>query len=277
MDCIAILATALLFVCSHALPAEKDRSCCLSAGETCLNFATGAFGECCDGSLCSDYVSGIGYACSSADPTESETTTTTTTVGTCLATGATCLSLANGVLGECCDGSLCSDYVSGVGFACSSFDRTESETTTTTITVGTCLATGATCLSFATGAVGECCDGSLCSDYVSGVGFACSSFDRTESETTTTTTTTGTCLATGATCLSFATGAIGDCCDGSSLCSEFLPGIGFACASPAPAPRMSTCLSSGSQCLSFVEGILGDCCEGSTCSIFVSGAGYSCS
>jgi len=249
----------------------------LATGATCLSFDSGVLGDCCDGLLCSDYVSGVGFACSSFESTESETTTTTTTAGTCLATGATCLSLANGVLGECCDGSQCSDYVSGVGFACSSFDRTESETTTTTTTVGTCLATGATCLSFDSGVLGECCDGSQCSDYVSGVGFACSSFDPIESETTTTTTTIGTCLATGATCLSFANGAIGDCCDGYSLCSEFVPGIGFACASPAPAPRMSTCLSSGSQCLSFVEGILGDCCEGSTCSIFVSGAGYSCS
>merc|ERR1719431_1217239 len=169
---------------------------CLATGATCLNFATGALGECCNGSLCSDYVSGVGYACSSFEPAESETTTTTTTIGTCLATGATCLSFANGALGECCNGLLCSDYVSGVGYACSSFEQAESETTTTTTTKGACLASGATCLSFATGALGECCDGSLCSDYVSGVGFACSSFDLTASETTTTTTTIGTCLAT---------------------------------------------------------------------------------
>merc|ERR1712212_684247 len=108
---------------------------CLADGATCLSFATGALGECCDGSVCSDYVSGVGFACSSSEPAEYETTTTTTTMGTCLADGATCLSFAKGALGECCDGSVCSDYVSGVGFACSSSEPAEYETTTTTTTM----------------------------------------------------------------------------------------------------------------------------------------------
>merc|ERR1711970_733469 len=167
-----------------------------------MSFDTGAVGECCEGSsLCSEFVPGIGFACSSFELAESETTTTTTTIGTCLATGATCLSFATGALGECCDGSLCSEFVPGIGFACAS------PTPAPRMSTDTCLATGATCLNFATGALGECCNGSLCSDYVSGVGFACSSFEQSESETTTTTTTIGTCLASGATCLSFATGA----------------------------------------------------------------------
>merc|ERR1719312_297517 len=103
----------------------------------------------------------------------------------------------------------------------------ERESTTTTTTTDTCVPSGETCLSFASGALGECCDGpSSCSEYVSGVGFACSSFGRSES--TTTTTTTDTCLASGETCLSFASGALGECCDGPSACSVFVSGVGYA-------------------------------------------------
>merc|ERR1719320_1131215 len=91
----------------------------------------------------------------------------------------------------------------------------ERESTTTTTTTYTCLASGETCLSFASGALGECCDGpSSCSEFVPEFGFACSSFARSES--TTTTTTTDTCLASGETCLSFSSGALGECCDGPS-------------------------------------------------------------
>merc|ERR1712243_269946 len=104
----------------------------------------------------------------------------------------------------------------------------ERESTATMTTTDTCLASGETCLSFDSGALGECCDGpSSCSVFVPGVGFACSSFER--SETTTTTTTTDTCLASGETCLSFDSGAIGERCDGLSMCSDFVPGVGFAC------------------------------------------------
>merc|ERR1712243_434471 len=115
----------------------------------------------------------------------------------------------------------------------------ERESTTTTTTTDTCLAFGETCLSFDSGALGECCDGSMmCSDFVPGVGFVCSSFGR--SETTTTTTTTDICLASGETCLSFDSGDLGECCDGSMMCSVYAPGVGFACSSAARSESTTT-------------------------------------
>merc|ERR1719187_2267 len=169
----------------------------------------------------------------------------------CLSSGEICLSLESGSLGDCCDGSHCSEYVPGSGFVCSP--------------TKTCVAPGDLCLSFADGPVGDCCEGpSSCSVFDPKMGgFTCSSSSTTTPAPAPITT--AMCVASGDLCLSLADGHVGDCCDGPSSCSVFEPKMGgYTCSSSStttPAPTTSAvCLSPGSLCLSLSSGSLGQCC-----------------
>ena len=80
---ISVASLTLLVVSAYALPAERESTTttdtCLASGETCLSFASGALGECCEGpSSCSEFVPEVGFACSTFVRSESTTTTTTT-------------------------------------------------------------------------------------------------------------------------------------------------------------------------------------------------------
>ena len=109
--------------------------------------------------------------------TTTTTSTTTTTATSCIVAGAQCLSTTSGKVGDCCEGSSCTEPVSGSGFHCSS--------TTACISSGMCvnvsvcvqyhvLSPGSQCLSLTAGKLGDCCAGSSCSVFVSGAGFNCS-------------------------------------------------------------------------------------------------------
>merc|ERR1711970_1329868 len=130
------------------------KSCDLDCSGTCGFFS----------SQCGPYKCGaVTNACISSTTTTTTTTTTastTTTTSSCIAAGAQCLSLTSGKVGDCCEGSSCSELVSGSGYHCSSTTA--------------CLASGSQCLSLTAGQVGDCCAGSSCSVFVSGAGFNCS-------------------------------------------------------------------------------------------------------
>merc|ERR1711970_1011123 len=123
------------------------KSCDLDCSGTCGFFSTS----------CGPYKCG---ALTNACISSTTTTTTTTTTASCLAAGELCLSTTSGKVGDCCEGSSCTELVSGSGYQCSSTTA--------------CIASGSQCLSLTAGQVGDCCAGSSCSVFVTGAGFNCS-------------------------------------------------------------------------------------------------------
>merc|ERR1711970_1022764 len=124
------------------------KSCDLDCSGTCGFFSTS----------CGPYKCGaVTNACISSTTT---TTTSTTTTSSCIAAGELCLSTTSGKVGDCCEGSSCTELVSGSGYQCSSTTA--------------CIASGSQCLSLTAGQVGDCCAGSSCSVFVTGAGFNCS-------------------------------------------------------------------------------------------------------
>merc|ERR1712106_299738 len=105
-------------------------------------------------------------------------------------------------------------------------------------TTDTCLAPGATCLSFTSGSTGTCCSGAAGCNVFKGDGYMCSTgntgegsedysftgqgsedYSYTDQGTQDYSYTTDTCLAPGATCLSFTSGSTGTCCSGAAGCN----------------------------------------------------------
>merc|ERR1719495_1960676 len=97
----------------------------------------------------------------------------------------------------------------------------------------------------------------------------------TEIASTASITTSTSCLGAGETCISFTDGSGGTCCGGVSLCSVYVPTVGFVCASDSP--TTSPCLAEGELCLSITEGSKGTCCGGSCNNFDQAKGGYLCS
>merc|ERR1712212_1149432 len=142
------------------------KSCDLDCSGTCGFFSSqcgpykcGAVTNACISSTTTTTTT-ITTPASTTTTTTTTSTTTTTTTSSCIVAGGQCLSTTSGKVGDCCEGSSCTELVSGSGYHCSSTTA--------------CIASGSQCLSLTAGQVGDCCAGSSCSVFVTGAGFNCS-------------------------------------------------------------------------------------------------------